>query len=193
MYIQDQEDDLLSTTLTPVLASTSEVALPSTTLDIVTLLGIPLDLTNRNNNSLRVAYEKFVAHARAFKTMQLMVSQGTWKRKRLTGTELVELFVSKSMWFRYFSPNFSKVSNFADMILWLEDDDGCPSDLAVWGFEKSTYNFKDLAKYLADGGPLQPSAGGSGKKLKGKRKANDGAGGRKKVQKSGSSKIPVSE
>jgi hypothetical protein len=44
---------------------------------------------------------------------------------------------------------FSKVSNHPLLMEWLENEpEDCPSDLDVWGVQKSSYTFKDLDVYL---------------------------------------------
>jgi len=47
------------------------------------------------------------------------------------------------------------------MVEWLENGEGKPDDIDVWGVEKSNYTFKDLIDYLE-----QTKEKGKGKKKK---------------------------
>jgi hypothetical protein len=44
------------------------------------------------------------------------------------------------------------VSEYEDMVAWLEDDEGGPTDVEVWGIHKEHYGFQDLDLYLKRGG-----------------------------------------
>ena len=83
-----------------------------------------------------------------------------WVGDKLTAVELVELFVSKSFWHSHVKKYCSQVSDHPLMVEWLENGEDKPSDLDVWGVEKSNYTFKDLIAYLKQA------------EKKGKKKAN---------------------
>jgi hypothetical protein len=63
-----------------------------------------------------------------------------------------ECFISKSTWFLYYRKNFLNITKYPDMVLWLEQDPGTPSNVDLWGFEKAAYHFKDLTEYLEHAG-----------------------------------------
>ena len=56
--------------------------------------------------------------------------------------------MSKSFWHSHHRRSFPRVLSHPLLVEWLEHGQDCPSNLEVWGFEKSSYNFKDLAEYL---------------------------------------------
>ena len=84
---------------------------------------------------------------------------------------IIETMQSKTYWYDYTRKYFSKVGEYPEMVAWLENDEGVPTDLEVWGVEKKSYSFGDLDTYLKNG-----VGGGkqSHKKGKGKKKAADG-------------------
>jgi hypothetical protein len=95
-----------------------------------------------------------------------MVSDGSWVGDRLTAVELVELFVSKSFWHSHVKKYCSQVSNHPLMVDWLEGGEDKPSDLDVWGVEKSNYTFKDLIRYLEEAKEKGKGKGKGKKKTK---------------------------
>ena len=114
-------------------------------------LGIPIHLSNRSDRHIRVMYKKYKAHLQASQTLAKMTADGTWTAQQPTATELIELFTSKSMWHSHYKPAFSKISDYPEMVQWLEDSDEKGSDLDVWGLEKSNYNLVDLRNFVANG------------------------------------------
>jgi len=115
---------------------------------ILSQLGIPAHMADRNDRGLHVAYEKYKAYLDACREYERKVADGSWSGRKLTGADLIQLFVSKSFWHSHYRPLFSKVSNHPDMIKWLEGDNDRPSDEVVWGYKKGSYQFKDLKAYL---------------------------------------------
>lgn len=115
---------------------------------ILNLLGIPSHLADRSDHSLHVSYKKYKAYLEACHAYDRMVGDGQWTGDRLTAVDLIELFVSKSFWHSHVRKQFSQVSNHPLMVEWLENGEDGPSDIDVWGVEKSSYTFKDLKGYL---------------------------------------------
>ncbi|KAG6913589.1 hypothetical protein DXG01_005767, partial [Tephrocybe rancida] len=89
--------------------------------DLLSRLEISEHLANRTVTSLPFAYEKYLAHLNAAKKLEASISAGTWVGKKPTGTDMIELFTSRSMWFDSYRPNFSKVHEYPFMVAWLED------------------------------------------------------------------------
>jgi hypothetical protein len=121
---------------------------------ILTLLGIGTHLCDRSDQSLHVSYQKYKAHLEASQTYERMIADGSWTGNKLTAVDLIELFVSKSFWHSHVRRYFSQVPNHPLLVSWLENKpEDRPSDLDVWGIEKSGYTFKDLDMFLqrADG------------------------------------------
>jgi uncharacterized protein YdcH (DUF465 family) len=148
---------------------------------ILSKLGIPTHMADRNERGLHVAYEKYKAYLDACRAYEREVADGTWTGHKLTGADLIQLFVSKSFWHSHYKPLFSKVSDHPDMLKWLEGDEGRLSDEAVWGFKKASYQFKDLKVYLEQnemkkgkgkGKVKDDKSGGSSKKKKKKDNSN---------------------
>lgn len=115
---------------------------------ILSQLGISAHMADRNDRGLHVAYEKYKAYLEACREYERKVADGSWSGRKLTGTDLIELFVSKSFMHSHYKPLFSKLSNHPDMIKWLENDNDRSSDEVLWGFKKGSYQFKDLKVYL---------------------------------------------
>jgi hypothetical protein len=131
------------------------------------LLHIPVSLTSRPKGSvnLQLAYSKYKALLQAQSDMYRMLSDGTWTLRKPSSDELIEIFVSKSVWHAKYSKLFPKVRGFPEVQKWLEHGHDSPSNLDVFGVEKQSYSFKDLHKLLDDLELIRVK--------KGKRKAKD--------------------
>jgi hypothetical protein len=151
---------------------------------ILTRLGIPIHMADRNDRGLHVAYEKYKAYLEACSAYEREVANGSWTGGKLTGADLIQLFVSKSFWHSHYKPLFSKVSNYPEMLKWLEGDKDKLSDEALWGYKKASYQCKDLKVYLEQN---------EMKKGKGKVKVKDDklGGSSKKKKKKDSSNMQV--
>jgi hypothetical protein len=160
--------------------------------ELLALLGIPAHLTERDkNHSLQDYYAKYQACLKAQQLLDKSSAEGKWPGKKPTSTEIVELFVSKSMWHSHFKHAFSNINNHPSMVKWLEGGEEGPTNLEAWGFEKAhaTYNFSDLFSYLddarKDGKNRKGKKGGKGKKKEIEGEDDDGETkkGRKKKSK----------
>jgi hypothetical protein len=101
---------------------------------ILTSLGIPTHLCDCSDHGLQISYKKYKAHLEACNTYDWMVSEESLLGNKLTAVDLVELFVSKSFWHSHVK---KQVSNHSLMVKWLENRADKPSDLDVWGIQKS--------------------------------------------------------
>ena len=54
------------------------------------------------------------------------------------------------------------------MQMWLEEGDNAPDDMELWGMEKTSYTFNDLAEYLESQDRMKAKKG-KGKEKKGKK------------------------
>lgn len=117
--------------------------------DIVRLLNIPLHLLVRKDIGLRLAYQKYLAVQSAKKRIDQMMAAGEWRFEKPAFIDIVEVFVSKSVWFQHYHTNFSKLSGYPIMMKWMEGGDEAPRDWDVWGFARQSYSFKDLKHYLS--------------------------------------------
>ena len=123
--------------------------------ELIALLGIPPRLTGTGDVSLSLAYQKYRAFLIAFQTYEDMVKTDTWTIARLTKTNIIELFVSKSFFHSHYKRYFPKVAEHEDMMGWLNEDEDRVCDIDVWGIKKNVYTFTDLALWLENGGTLE--------------------------------------
>jgi hypothetical protein len=133
---------------------------------LITLLQIPVHLTDRTEGDLRSAYQKYLGYLQAVATLESLIANGAWpgQMKKPSGTDIVECFISKSMYFTYYRPAFTKLSRYPEMVKWLENKDDVPSALEAWGLEKPTYSFKDLMNFVGNDGVLEEEVKDTGKR-----------------------------
>jgi hypothetical protein len=105
------------------------------------------------DGSIHWCYQRYLAHGEADKLLEKMCAADAWPGKRPGKVELVEVFISKSVWFKSYTPLFPQVKNYHDLLLWLEEDCYALLDVEVWGYEQATYDFNDLWTFLKRGGP----------------------------------------
>ncbi|KAF8238234.1 hypothetical protein L208DRAFT_1213958, partial [Tricholoma matsutake] len=101
--------------------------------EILIQLGVSPDLSDRSDGSLCQAYEKYKAYLQAYKTYGEMMSNKSWVGDKLMGADIIQLFILKSFFHSHYKKLFSKVSNYLDLVDWLEGDPGAPSDEDLWG------------------------------------------------------------
>ena len=123
-------------------------------MELTTLLGVPAHLVGPGDISLQVAYQKYCAYLIACQTLDQMHADKSWRGKKPSKTELVEIFVSKLFFHSHYKHLFSKVAEYPDMVKWLEGNGDQDSDVEVWGIEKTVYAYKDLEIWLDNGGTL---------------------------------------
>src|ERR1700690_2458922 len=161
--------------------STKSSSTKSSSSEIISLLQISPALTSRPKVvDLRLAHSKYTAHLRAQSEMHRMISDGTWPLEPVTMQDLIEIFVSKSVYHASYQKYFSKAQKYPQIIAWLLNDQDSPTSHDVFGLQKSVYTFKDLRALLES---LDAS---SGKKRK--TSVEDGGRERKKSKKASSSK-----
>jgi hypothetical protein len=117
--------------------------------ELVALLNIPEHLAqNIKNAGLKVNYAKYKACLQAQDTLSQKIKQGTWPAgiKKPTNTNIIELFVSRTYWHTYMTPAFHDISHYPPLKEWLENEDGAPADVDVWGTVQNNYSFADLQK-----------------------------------------------
>ena len=100
----------------------------------------------------------------------------------LNKADPIQLFISKSFFHSHYKKNFSKVSNYLDLVDWLEGDPGAASDTDLWGVEKPSYTFKDLEAFFKEHGRKKKKKGKQVKDDKGE-SGSKGAGDKKKKKK----------
>ena len=144
----------------PSVPAGSVVPIPKQELG--TLLRINKTLANCQSKSLRIAFAKYTACLEAVQLYEHIVAEGKWpsQYEKVTVPDIRKLFVSKSVWHAQYVPCFQNITNYGEMLAWLEyapsDGDSndhamdvdAPNDEAVWGMKKAIYHFVDLKKWL---------------------------------------------
>ena len=145
-------------------------------IQLMNLLEIDPELSDRSKKGLVWCYKKYKAFNAAVQTMDQLSKQGKWPlAKKPSHTELVEIFLSKSFWHSHVVKPFAIVARYPQMVAWLEREDGDdPSDFEVWHLQKSEYGFKELKQWLGNDGTLDKAAKGRMEKAKGKGKKGKG-------------------
>jgi len=146
---------------------------------IVIALGIPDHLIDRKKGGdMRVAYAKYLAVLDALDNLSLMSGSGTWKHKN-THDDVIEVFISKSVYFRNHSKVFPLLVHYPAMKEWLEktadtvEVDRAAADALVWGSEK--HSFDSLRKILTAHQKASTVKGKGKRKGKGKEVNGDGS------------------
>jgi hypothetical protein len=96
------------------------------------------------------------------------------KVKAPTKTQIVEIFVAKSVWHDNHSKVFPLAMQYPIVLRWLKNEGDAPSDLEIFGKESNLYTFRDLREVLERLGKGKRKARGSvdegsQKKKKGKK------------------------
>jgi hypothetical protein len=135
-------------------APTSQPAAQSQTLsktELLTLLNIPQQLARDSGSQecgeqgLRFNYQKYQACLNAVHKLGQMVKDGQWPGRKPSETEVVELFVSKSMWYSHFKKLFSKVPRYPQMQKWLKGGEDAPEEYELWKRRVSTLSRTSLS------------------------------------------------
>jgi hypothetical protein len=178
--------EAVSQPLTSTVPSLSTVVVPpsgsnSLQSQIAAILEISASIVARPAIvDLQLAYAKYLAYFKARATISTMSAAGTWTLKNPSADELVEVFVSKSVWHRNYKL-FARAKEFPLLIQWLEGGENGPTDMEIFGYAHATYTFPDLRNYFANADTVG----------KGKRKADDdedGGSPKKKGKKDGKKK-----
>jgi len=141
-------------------ASIQSAAGPSSSIDttsystkLMVHLDIPSALTDRAQRSLHHSYAKYKAFLAAIPILEMKWEKGELPYQRKpTNEQVIETIQSKSFWYEYIRKYFPRVAGYSEMVAWLENAEGAPSDFEVWGVEKTQYGFVDLEVWLRNEG-----------------------------------------
>jgi hypothetical protein len=88
----------------PSIASTSTPSNPLSRDQLVVVLQIPIHLTVRteHDHNLLFSYQKYLGYLQAIVALNEMTTSGTWIGRKPSSTNIVECFISKSMWHAYY-------------------------------------------------------------------------------------------
>ena len=134
-------------------------------------LNIPFHLTRLNDHKfdLRMAYRQYLTIIDAEESLENMRRAGTWKQKS-TFTDIVEVFMSKTVYHRNPSKVFPSVPLYPLMEKWLLNEDGAPTHFEVWKGQRQTYeNLNEIIKMYVLGQEKKSSASNR----KGKKRQED--------------------
>ena len=152
---------------------------------MISFFNILVKLTDHKDINLGFAWQKYKACLEAIKICNVL-----WESKQFrdifdrkpTQADIIDIFKGKTQWHLTYAKAFSKLSDYPDMVSWLENSNDRLSDIELWGVEKSAYGFADLLEWLGnDGIGINQKEKGKGKekkkekrKGKGKEKENEG-------------------
>ncbi len=180
-------------------------------MELMVYLDIPSALADRNQRSLCHSYAKYKAFLAAIPVLEMKWENGELPYQRKpTDEQVIEMMQSKTFWYDYIWKYFPRVSEYLEMVAWLENAENASSDLDVWGVEKVQYRFVDLALWLKNEGKglvlegkskkakgkeraLNPENGKSSWKHKGKEKEGKGKGNEKGKEKEKEKESSVKE
>lgn len=134
--------------------------------ELITALDIDLDLCDEEagDKGLIHSYRKWKAIKAAYKKMQGM----SWNGPKPTYGTIISLFVSSSMFYSHYK-YFNDAVKHPEMLEWLEKRQDGPSDVDIWGKEKSYYTFSDLIKWVNKAGDRSDSDSSDDGKRRGRK------------------------
>jgi hypothetical protein len=147
--------------------------------EVSQLLNIPNHLLRggKGEGGLIFNYNKYKACIQAISMAESMANSGEWPIRRPSETEIVELFIGKSMWYSHFKKTFSRVPKYPQMLKWLNEDDDALPTIDLWGEEKGSFSFTDLKKWM-DREDIRISQKGKVKEKTGHKKGKKGKKGK---------------
>ena len=87
-----------------------------------------------------MAYAKYVGLLAALSSMSELISAGTWTHKIVCNDDMIEIFMSKSAYFKNHSKVFTIVDRYPQIKKWLLIAKDSPSDYEVWEYQKHTFD-----------------------------------------------------
>ncbi|KAK2459267.1 hypothetical protein APHAL10511_008716 [Amanita phalloides] len=120
---------------------------------LIHILNIPADLlrvSDRVEGGLQLYYKKYQTCIQALSTAESMTSAGEWAIRRPSDTEIVELFIGKTMWHSHLKKIFPKVPKYPEMQKWLNEEEDALPTIDIWGEEKNSFSFKDLVVWMEE-------------------------------------------
>lgn len=139
---------------------------------IISTLDIPTHLTDRSIKvkiDIRMAYAKYLALLDTIRSMSKLVTSGTWTHKTVSNDDIIEIFMSKSAYFKNHSKIFTMVNRYPQMEKWLLNADDAPPDFEVWGYQKHTF---EVLRSILSKREVPSSSTPVDRKGKGKEKAD---------------------
>lgn len=117
----------------------------------------------------------------------------TWNGPKPTYGTIIGLFLSTSMFYSHYNKHFGRIMKYPEMVEWLEERPDGPSNMDIWGKDKSSYNFKDLAEWLEEAADRTLGDSSDGGRRKGKKGVEKKKGGLKEDNKKGKKGVEKKE
>ena len=88
-----------------------------------------------------------------------MHNDGSWTLRKPKSEEVMEIFVSKTVWHSKYLRLFLMVKDHPHLMKWLENTPDAPANTDIFGVEKNAYSFKDLASFIEKAGKVASKKG----------------------------------
>jgi len=103
------------------------------------------------DGELHVSYFKYQTALQAVATSAKKFKDGEWQGKKLAELDVIDLVISKSMWYSHYKTLFPRVAkDYPDMLRWLKEPADAPANFDIWGWEKAIYTFSDLVEWIQE-------------------------------------------
>jgi hypothetical protein len=94
---------------------------------------------------IRLNYAKYLAIQKIIQKVGNMEQAATWVHPKPTLQDIIEVFQSRSGYFKHSRQLFPRVENLPQMKLWLEGGEDAPEEKIVWGGKKPCFkNLEDI-------------------------------------------------
>lgn len=156
--------------------------------ELVHIFNIPAHLlrdSDRVEGGLQLYYKKYQTCIQAISTAERLTNAGEWVIRRPSDTEIVELFIGKTMWHSHLKRIFPRVPKYPEMQKWLNEEEDALSIIDLWGEEKNSFSFKDLVAWMEEK-DNKAKKKGKGKEKAENKKGRKGKKGRRGHSESGS-------
>lgn len=98
--------------------------------------------------SLHLIYQRYCAVNEIHNKVSKMKDNKTWKGLVPSQTEIINLFVAKSTWYKQYSNRIPAAERHEEMRAWLAEEPDCVDDEELWGETKDKYTIIELEKWL---------------------------------------------
>ena len=118
--------------------------------ELVEIFNIPKNLLRDSGKTegLHLYYQKYRACIKALSVSERMARDGEWLIRKPSETEIVELFVGKTMWHSHLKKFFSRVPKYPELLKWLKEEEDALPTIDIWGEDKTSFTFTDLKAWM---------------------------------------------
>jgi len=93
-------------------------------------------------------YQRYCSANEIYNKVGKMKDNKTWNGAVPSQTEIINLFVAKSTWYKQYSNRIPAAERHEDMRAWLAEEPDCVDDEELWGEKKVKYTIVELEKWL---------------------------------------------